>query len=187
MTLRTYGFGVNPAQSVNHFLVLIPPKAPDSAATPRVRVYERYAWTDSGEQVPELADKLRIEISKRKWSEIKSALTAEFNFRLKKENLKVGKFSTVGGTPVERLFDKEMMVLLWAIEDCDPSVIATAIRNWKGLLPEERWWLYTMTNAATGDLRDKKGWRIALRFALCENPVMERRQLSLLHDLEPKP
>ena len=71
---------------------------------------------------------------------------------------------------MERLFGKEMMVLLWSIEDSDPSVISTAIRNWKGLLPEERWWLYTMTNAATGGLKDKKGWRKALRFALCENP-----------------
>jgi hypothetical protein len=77
-----------------------------------------------------------------------------------------------------------MMVLLWAIEDSDPSVISTAVRNWKGLLPEERWWLYTMTNAATGEIHDKKGWRKALRFALCENPVVERRQLSLFDLVE---
>ncbi|MCL1952548.1 MAG: DUF3780 domain-containing protein [Oscillospiraceae bacterium] len=45
------------------------------------------------------------------------------------------------------------------------------MRNWKGLLPEERWWLYTMTNAAAGELRERRGWRKALKFALEENPV----------------
>ena len=36
-----------------------------------------------------------------------------------------------------------------------------------------RWWLFTMTNAATGHaLHGKnKGWRKAVRFALTENPV----------------
>ena len=35
------------------------------------------------------------------------------------------------------------------------------------------WWLFTMTNAATGHaLHGKnKGWRKAVRFALTENPV----------------
>jgi hypothetical protein len=58
----------------------------------------------------------------------------------------------------------------------DPAVISRAVRNWKGLMPEERWWLYTMTNAATGGLRDNNGWRKALRYALCENPVVERQE-----------
>jgi hypothetical protein len=49
--------------------------------------------------------------------------------------------------------------------------------------PEERWWLYTMTNAATGNISDRKSWRTALRYALCETPVVERKQLSLF-DLE---
>ncbi|OQA08275.1 MAG: hypothetical protein BWY65_01547 [Firmicutes bacterium ADurb.Bin373] len=83
-----------------------------------------------------------------------------------------------------KLFGKEMMVLLWGIEDCDPSVIPTAIRNWKGLMPEERWWLYTMTNASTGHMKDKKGWRVALRYALCENPIEEKPQLSFLDILD---
>ncbi|GHU53791.1 hypothetical protein FACS1894200_14270 [Spirochaetia bacterium] len=179
MRKQTYGFGVDPAQSENHFFVLTSPKEGKATAPPLVQVYERFSWTAEGEQVLEGADKLRIEISKHKWGEVKAALTAEFNFRLKKDGLKISKFSAVGGTPVERLFGKEMMVLLWAIEDCDPSVISTAVRNWKGLMPEERWWLYTMTNAATGELNERKGWRTALRYALCENPVVEHAQLRL--------
>jgi len=170
---QTYGFGVDPAQSKNHFFVLIPPKDATSASPPAIQVYERYTWTEGSEQRLDPMDVMRIEISKHKWNAVKAALTAEFNFRLKKDGLKVGKFFAIGGTPVERLLGKEMMVLLWGIEDSDPSVIPTAIRNW---------WLYTMTNAATGGLKDKKGWRTALRYALCENPVVER-QISIF-DLE---
>lgn len=78
---------------------------------------------------------------------------------------------------MERLFGKELMLLLWGIEDSDPSVIPKAISNWKGLMPEERWWLYTMTNASTGGLTDRKGWRIALRYALCDTPILENPQM----------
>jgi len=184
MKKQTYGFGVDPTQSQNHFFVLLRPKEPNQASPPPVQVFERYAWTDGEEQKIDGADVLRLEISTHKWKEVKAALTAEFNARLKKENLKIGKFPQYGGTPVERLFGKEMMVLLWGIENADPSVISTAIRNWKGLLPEERWWLYTMTNAATGAISDNKGWRKALRFALCENPVVERRQMSMFDDID---
>jgi len=197
MKSQVYGFGLDPMQSQNHFYVWIPSK--ENLSPPcqsghtreilvddshlKVQVYERFFWNLEGEQILNPADKLRIAISKHKWSEVKDALTAEFNHRLKKDGLKIGKFPGKGGVSVERLFGKEMMVLLWAIEDCDPSVISTAIRNWKGLLPEERWWLYTMTNAATGELTDRKGWRTALRYALCENPVVERPQISFF-DLE---
>ena len=68
-----------------------------------------------------------------------------------------------------------MLLLVWAIEDCDPAVIPVAIRNWLGLTAEERWWLFTMTNASTGGLYDNKGWRKAIRYALTENPIDESR------------
>ena len=40
-------------------------------------------------------------------------------------------------------------------------------------MPEERWWLYTQTAAATGHgINDRgRGWRKAVRYALTENPV----------------
>lgn len=173
----TYGFGVDPMASTNHFYVLIPQKQDEP-----VQIYERYGWTDGDEQVIERSDVLRIEISRHKWNLVNKDLTLEFNVRLKKEKHKIGRFKS-GGTPVEKLFGKELMVLLWSIEDSDPTVIPTAVRNWKGLMPEERWWLYTMTNASTGHMNDKKGWRIALRYALCENPVNERTQLTIFDKL----
>ncbi len=59
-----------------------------------------------------------------------------------------GKQPAVGGateTALQRLFGKELLVLLWAIEasEITPEEIGVAIRNWTGLKPEERWWLYT--------------------------------------------
>lgn len=186
---KTLGFGFDPDEAQNHFFVVIPPKGDNGS----VKIYERFEWTPESEEEPELkkgeerssngqiirrGDNLRMEISKHKWSLLAKDLTAEFNTRLKEEKKKIGRFSP-GGTPVERLFGKEMMVLLWGVEDCDPSNIPTAVKNWKGLMPEERWWLYTMTNASTGGLKDRKGWRAALRYALCENPIDEDPQISV--------
>ena len=80
-----------------------------------------------------------------------------------------------GGNSLARLLGKELTLLAWAIEDADPVLIPTALKNWLGLMPEERWWLFTMTNAATGHAVHGrgKGWRKAVRFALTENPVGE--------------
>ncbi len=170
---KIYGFGYNPTQSANHFYVIIPSK--DNQV---VQIFERYTWEDAEDQTLSDSDILRLEISLHKWKKLSAEVASEFNARLKKEKTKMGRFSK-GGTPLDKLFGKELMVLLWAIEDIDPSSIPTAIRNWKGLMPEERWWLYTMTNASTGQIYDKKGWRIALRYALCENPVKETKQEAL--------
>ena len=195
----TYGFGFNPDEAQNHFFVVTPSKGD----TGPIRIYERFEWTPTakdGEEAPtpksseekstngqilRKSDNLRMEVSRHKWKLISKDLTAEFNSRLKEQKKPTGRFVT-GGTPVERLFGKEMMVLLWGIEDCDPSNIPTAIKNWKGLMPEERWWLYTMTNASTGGLKDRRGWRAALRYALCENPIEENPQVTLyeLYDTE---
>lgn len=131
-------------------------------------------------------DELKVKLSKAKWEECKSTFAYEFNPRLRSNKLKAGKWSA-GNVSVHRLLGKEMLVLLWAIADCDPKVIDTARRNWLGLRPEERWWLYTMTNASTGGVDDNnRGWRKALRYALTENPVpdpaMQPTLLSVLSD-----
>lgn len=167
------GFGYNPKEAENHFYVVIPDDKQE-----RISVYERFHWDAEGEQVIRNQDILKLRLSRYKWSKLSAEVSAEFNARLKGEKLPTGRFST-GGTPLDKLMGKELMVLLWGIEYNDPSGIPVAVRNWLGLLPEERWWLYTMTNASTGGINDKKGWRMALRYALCENPVDESNQLSL--------
>lgn len=169
------GFGFKPNESRHHFLVYISQKKGT-----RVMVYERFSWQDEKKkQTLNLhEDKAKSEISKHKWELLKDTLQTEFNSRLKVQRMPAGRF-VIGQTPVERLLGKELLVLVWAVEDCDPTNVPIAIRNWLGLAPEERWWLYTMTNASTGNIDDRKGWRKALRYALCENPIDEQRQFSL--------
>jgi len=170
------GFGFRPDESRHHILVCIPEKRDSS-----VIIYERFGWQDEERKQTVNVygeDKAKAEISKHKWNLLVDTLRTEFNSRLKKQKLPVGRF-VIGQTPLERLLGKELLVLVWAVEDCDPANVPIAIRNWLGLAPEERWWLYTMTNAATGNLDDRRGWRKALRYALCENPIAEQRQVSL--------
>lgn len=85
------------------------------------------------------------------------------------------------GHPISRLFGKELVLLAWAIEEADPALIPIALKNWLGLAPEERWWLFTMTNAATGHAIAGRGkeWRKAVRYALTENPVSDYRPVSI--------
>ncbi|MGI6782970.1 MAG: DUF3780 domain-containing protein [Aminivibrio sp.] len=177
MTAPYYGFGYSPSRSDNHFYVIIPKETAGE-----VEVYERFHW-DEGEQKITARDILKLRLSRHKWAKLSRDVAAEFNARLRAEKKPSSRF-LVGETPVEKQFGKELMVLLWAIENNDPSGIPIAIRNWKGLLPEERWWLYTMTNASTGKINDRRGWRMALRYALCENPVNESGQMALFLDQE---
>lgn len=166
-------FGFQPSESLHHFLVIIP-----KSKEQEVIVFERFDYDPDitlnalQHQVTGVGSKARIILNHSKWKKIESDLRAEFNRRLKNMKGKPGSWHK-GKNHIHRLFGKELLVLAWAIEDADPGTIPLAIENWLGLRPEERWWLYTMTNAATGHaIRDRnKGWRKALRFALTENPV----------------
>ena len=171
---KSVGFGFLPGEGQHHFIALKKNKED------RIIIYERFRWQD-GEPVQKIdffADRAKAEISLAKWEQIQETVKAEFNNRLAKKKRAVGKF-LVRQTVFGEMYGKELMVLVWAIEDCDPANIPRAMQNWLGLQPEERWWLYTMTNAATGGLDDHRGWRKALRYALTENPINEPKQQSL--------
>lgn len=169
-------FGFNPDESASHFLVHIP-----AGASVAVEISEHFSWDE--ERVESSAHygverddgQVRCSLSRAKWNDIAEVLRAEFNARLKKIGRKPGKWKA-GYNPVSRMLGKELTLLAWAIEDADPALTGTAIANWQGLSPEERWWLYTMTAAATGhySLGRNRGWRKAVRFALTENPVTHR-------------
>jgi hypothetical protein len=112
---------------------------------------------------------LRAQITKAKWDAISGEVRLEFNRRLKADRKKTGSWS-IGPNGVQRLLGKELLVLVWAIEQDDVSIeqCEVAVRNWLGLKPEERWWLYTMTAASTGLAHQVgMGWRDALKKALC--------------------
>ena len=118
---------------------------------------------------------MRSRLDRRKWNAIADVVRAEFNTRLRKEGKRPGRWK-VGHNTLSRSLGKELTLLAWAIEDADPALVPTAVANWQGLTPEERWWLYTMTAAATGNYVSGRGrgWRKAVRFALTENPVTTR-------------
>lgn len=169
----TDGFGFEPDESRHHFLVTIPTKSREV-----VEISEHFTWdAEAGSSPVTLATtqedgQLRVRIARPKWDAFADAVRVEFNNRLKAQGKPSGKWKT-GPNPVHRLLGKELVLLAWAVEDADPSLVPAAIANWLGLACEERWWLYTMTAAATGHALNGqgKGWRKAVRFALTENPV----------------
>lgn len=171
------GFGFVPTESEHYFLVSIAAKTTDVQISEHMS-WQPDMWKDKIRSIKDEKDeRLRVILPRSKWDAIADALTAEFNRRLHVAGFRKGQWRAQGLTPVSRLLGKELVLLAWAIEDADPGRIPTAIVNWLGLLPEERWWLYTMTNAATGQaLRGKNtGWRVAIRFALCDNPISPGR------------
>lgn len=173
-------FGFDPEESSAHFLFQVP--AANRAA---VEISEHFTWDaenieKSQHYGTESEDgQVRCFLARVKWNLIAEEVRAEFNTRSKREGKRTGRWKT-GFNVVNRTFGKELTVLAWAIEDADPAVVPQAIANWLGLAPEERWWLYTMTAAATGhyQLGQGRGWRKALRFALTENPVIGRASLE---------
>jgi hypothetical protein len=174
-------FGFDPAESVHHFWVNIP-----RGATGEIRISEHFSWDpESGSSEVSLGSQrdgqVRVLLARPKWDAIADEVRAEFNRRLRQVGRKPGSWKA-GVNLVRRELGKELVLLAWAIEDADPTLIPTALANWRGLVPEERWWLYTQTAAATGHgLHDRnKGWRRALRYALTENPVLGRPPAELV-------
>ena len=166
-----HGFGFVPEESQHHFVVRIP------AGKAQVTVSEHLSWGgDLDRDFPMTTmrgeDFLRVVLDRFRWDAIADATRDEFNPRMRKWGFKATQWKA-GAIPMSRLLGKELTLLAWAIEEADPATFSVAVQNWLGLMPEERWWLYSMTSAATGKaLEDRgRGWRRAVRYALCENPV----------------
>ncbi len=171
---KTEGFGFDPNESQHYFLVSLSSSREADVQISEHMTWEKGMWEKKIRAVQKETDeRLRVSLARAKWDAISDAIAADFNQRLKELSHRKGKWKDPGLTPVSRLFGKELILLAWAVEDADPGRIPAAITNWLGLTPEERWWLFTMTNAATGQaLRGKNiGWRKAVRFALTENPL----------------
>lgn len=176
-TILRNSFGFVPEESTHHFLVNI-----QRSADSKIEISEHFTWDEqSGSSEVTFSDRqdgqVRVILSRLKWDAIADELRAKFNQRLKKMGQKTGNWR-VGHNIVRLSLGKELVLLCWAIEDADPTLIPTAISNWKGLVPEERWWLYTQTAAATGHGSGDRGigWRKAIRFALTENPITAHAQ-----------
>jgi len=175
----TEGFGCPIGVDPHHLCVVVP-----VGRHQPVQFIEKFGIRGHTDGLPD--EVLRSELARSKWNAIAEHVKRVFNERLKEKDLNPGKWSP-GENKVERLLGKELCVLAWAIEAANEDLVPVAIKNWAGLKPEERWWLFTMTAAATGEAGDMDvGWRKALRFALTENPVKDgpdfrsKRKKSLL-------
>jgi hypothetical protein len=181
----TVGFGCPVGVDPHHFVVDLP-----LGRTAQVVIAEAYGIKADLNGLPEVAERCYLERSK--WAMISEEVKREFNERLRSKKMATSRWTT-GLNKVERLLGKELLVLAWAVEGANLETVPNAIRNWIGLRPEERWWLYTETAAATGGAEHSDvGWRKALRFALTENPLAEVANISpvkrsrLLHGNEPE-
>ena len=72
---------------------------------------------------PELiAANLRCRLDRDRWLKIVEALEEEFNRRLRAARMKPTRFKA-GDNPVARLLGKELVLLAWAVEDAEPSLV----------------------------------------------------------------
>ncbi|MEJ6482713.1 anti-phage-associated DUF3780 domain-containing protein [Nostoc punctiforme UO1] len=162
----TVGFGCPITVDPHHFVVELP-----AGRTAPVIISEVYGIKAGLNGLPDIAE--RCHLPRAIWSLIAEDVKREFNERLRSKKITTSRWTT-GINKMERLLGKELLVLAWAIERANQDTVPNAIRNWTGLRPEERWWLYTVTAAATGGPEHADiGWRKALRHALTENPLAE--------------
>lgn len=155
--IKTVGFGYTPETTPAHFMVTI---------STTVTAMEIYPLSEGPRVIP------RVAVTLPQWELAAPHAKAEFNRRLLSVKLKAGTWKT-GDNYLDRMLGRELVVLLWAIEDAEMGQIPVAVANWCGLAPEERWWLFMTICAATGHITEGKGvgWRKAIRYALTENPT----------------
>ena len=131
---------------------------------------------DAAVDRPNKEPNLRVLIDRTRWLALAPAFYEEANRRLRANGLPAFKFQKNPSkpVPVHPSLGKELCVLCWAVEEAPPEMIPNALMNWEALAPEERWWLYTMTVATTGQAMQRGvGWRKALRAAIAENPFVK--------------
>ncbi len=183
-TRKTVGLGFIPAEARHGFLVDVPK---GTGRDDRITITEH-----RGDGLDQLGGRagaapapgdpgLRVVIDRGRWLLLAPAFWEEANRRLRANGLPTHKFQKNPSkpVPVHPSLGKELCILCWAVEDASPDDIPNALRNWDALAPEERWWLYTMTVATTGQAMQRGiGWRKALRAALADNPFVKGEGLS---------
>lgn len=190
---RCVGLGFVPGEARHGFLIHIPAGSSKSACVTISEERDVQLLEDAKFEPRGLNDPcLRVMIDRTRWQALAPGFWDEATRRLRRNGLSAVKLQKTyaGPIPVHASLGKELCVLCWAVEEALPDEIPNALLNWEALAPEERWWLYTMTVATTGQALQKGlGWRKALRAALADNPFVkgegipprQRREL-LNHD-----
>lgn len=181
---KTIGLGFLPDEARHGFLVDVPK---GSAPNGMICITE-HRGSDLDQlggrtiDVPAPTDPaLRVMIDRTRWLALAPTFWEEANRRLRANGLPVAKFqkNPTKPVPIHPSLGKELCILCWAVEDASIDDIPNALHNWEALAPEERWWLYTMTVATTGQAMQKGlGWRKALRAAIADNPFVKGEGLS---------
>lgn len=181
---KAIGLGFLPAEARHGFLIAVP-KGSGKGDLVTITEHRGNDLNQLGERdvnEPSPSDpSLRVVIDRSRWLLLAPAFWDEANRRLRANGLPNAKFqkTPVKPVPVHPSLGKELCILCWAVEDAPPDDIPNALRNWEALAPEERWWLYTMTVATTGQAMQKGiGWRKALRAAIADNPFVKGEGLS---------
>jgi hypothetical protein len=181
---KVVGLGFLPEEARHGFLVDIPKGSSpsDVICITEHRGDELNQLGNRTVDAPSPGDRsLRVVIDRARWLALAPAFWDEANRRLRANGLPTQKFhkNPTKPVPVHPSLGKELCILCWAVEESSPDDIPNALRNWEALAPEERWWLYTMTVATTGQAMQKGiGWRKALRAALADNPFVKGEGLS---------
>src|SRR5262245_19465079 len=181
---KSVGLGFLPEEARHGFLIDIPKgnKSSDMICITEHRGTDLDHLGARSMAAPSSRDPaLRVIIDRGRWMALAPAFWEEANRRLRANGLPTAKFqkNPAKPVPVHPSLGKELCILCWAVEEASPDDIPHALRNWEALAPEERWWLYTMTVATTGQAMQKGiGWRKALRAALADNPFVKGEGLS---------
>ena len=183
-TRKVIGLGFLPEEARHGFLIDIPKGIAGSdticISEHRGSVLNQLGGRELTAPSP-MDPSLRVVIDRNRWLAIAPAFWEEANRRLRANGLPAAKFQKNPSkpVPVHPSLGKELCILCWAVEEASPDDIPNALRNWEALAPEERWWLFTMTVATTGQAMQKGlGWRKALRAAIADNPFVKGEGLS---------
>ncbi len=164
--IATIDFGFDPARSPHHFAVL-----PVGSTT--VQFVERFAYgerRDDDAAVPR--EVLKAELDGERWQRIRDEAAGAFNAHLRAAGFRTAVWRKGGPTLLAPHLGRELLLLVWAVEGQDFSLLPAVRLNWRGFAPEERWWLYSTINASSRHPdHPGRGWRKAIKIALAENPV----------------
>lgn len=159
-------FGFDPSRSPHHFAVV-------PHGSTYVQFIERFAYgesVDNGVDAPREA--LKAELDLERWQRIRDDAASVFNAHLRAAGVRATSWRKGTATLLAPHLGRELLLLVWAAEGQDLSVLPAVRLNWRGFAPEERWWLYSTINASSRHPEHaERGWRKAIKIALAENPV----------------
>ncbi len=181
---RVIGLGFIPAEARHGFVITVP-KGTGRDDLVAISEHRESGVNEMDEPAnpasTPTAPNLRVLLDRRRWEDLAPVFWDDANRRLRANGLPTARWvkNPTAPIPVHPSLGKELCILCWAVEEAPPDDIPNALRNWEALAPEERWWLYTMAVATTGQAMQKGiGWRKALRAALADNPFVKGEGMS---------